>query len=133
MISKEFLEAGHAIFTVSNPSGEYYTYKVSAPHDQSEIKPIWFISVLTGPDNTTDYSYLGILVDNKVRWTAKSKFNAETKQFKVVEWAINLILTDGTLPDGYKIAHIGKCARCGRPLTTPESLESGIGPICAGK
>jgi hypothetical protein len=26
-----------------------------------------------------------------------------------------------------KIYHEGKCARCGRPLTVPESIESGFG------
>lgn len=28
---------------------------------------------------------------------------------------------------------IGSCGHCGRTLTNPESIERGIGPICAGK
>ena len=29
------------------------------------------------------------------------------------------------------IQHIGKCCKCGRPLTDPESIKLGVGPICA--
>ena len=133
MITRDFLTAGHAIFTVSNPSGEYYTYRVTAPDDQSELKPIWFVSVLTGPDNTRDYSYLGILIGGEVKWTAKSKFKDDTRQFKVAKWAVHIILGGYELPEGYRIEHNGHCARCKRVLTTPESILSGIGPICAGR
>jgi len=28
---------------------------------------------------------------------------------------------------------LGQCSLCGRTLTNPESIEAGIGPICAGK
>lgn len=133
MVSKEFLEAGHAIFTVTSPSGEYYTYRVSKPKDFNPDRPVWFVSVLTGPCNTSDYTYLGILTgDRKVRVTAKSKYTPESKPVKVVQWAVKCI-DDGKIPLGYDIKHIGKCAVCGRPLTTLDSLESGIGPICAGR
>jgi len=27
----------------------------------------------------------------------------------------------------------GKCARCGRALSDPVSVERGMGPVCAGK
>jgi hypothetical protein len=35
------------------------------------------------------------------------------------------------LPGGYKIHHEGRCGKCGRLLTVPESVETGIGPECA--
>jgi hypothetical protein len=28
---------------------------------------------------------------------------------------------------------IGECGRCGRTLTNPDSIDRGIGPVCAGK
>ncbi len=134
MITKDFLTAGHAIFTVSNPLGEYFTYRVSAPNDQNELHPIWFVSVLTGPNNTEDYTYLGLLRDNgNVHTTAKSKFAKDSKPVKVAQWAIRQVWEGKSLPSGYDVKHIGKCGRCGRPLTTPESIDSGIGPVCAGR
>lgn|SRR5262245_58398548 len=133
MISKDFLYGGHAIFSVENPVGEYFTYRITAPDNQDPQRPIWFVGVLTGPDNTSDYSYLGLLNDAPRVWTtAKSKFTNDSKPVKVIQWAVKCIF-DGKLPEGYKIHHIGRCGKCGRPLTTPESVESGIGPICAGR
>ena len=142
MVSAEFLTAGHAIFTVTNPDGEYYTYRVTTPKDQSEMHPVWFVSLLTGPNNLHDYTYLGLLrikdwrPDGSpiyiVHTTAKSKFAEDSKPVKVVQWAVNRI-QDKQLPAGYDIKHIGRCGVCGRELTTPESIDSGIGPVCAGR
>ncbi len=144
MITKDFLTAGHAIFTVTSPKPEspHYTYKVTAPDDQSADSPIWFVSLLTGPDNLSDYSYLGILTGNgTVRTTAKSKFQPSNVDGKVVQslpvavaqWAIGQVWHGKTLPAGYDIKHIGKCGVCGRPLTDPVSIDTGIGPVCAGR
>jgi hypothetical protein len=134
MISRDFLFGGHAIFTVSNPTGTHFTYRISAPDDQHEDNPLWFLSVLTGPDNTRDYSYAGIVrKGGTVHLTAKSRFKADALSINVAKWAILLICNGDKLPEGYKIQHEGKCGVCGRPLTTPESVESGIGPVCAGR
>lgn len=132
MISKEFLTAGHAIFTISNNKGDHYTYKVSAPAKQDPTRPIWFVSLLTGPDNQHDYSYLGLLhADGVVTVTAKSKFTPGSRSHAVVKWGVAQVWTGAELPAGYAIQHEGKCGKCGRPLTCPESINSGIGPICA--
>jgi len=44
------------------------------------------------------------------------------------EWTVKK-LYNGTL-SGVKIFHEGKCCRCGRRLTTPTSVQNGIGPEC---
>jgi hypothetical protein len=134
MVTQDFLFAGHAIFTVSNGRGEHYTYKVTSPEKQDEQRPIWFISYLTGPNNLHDYTYLGLLrPDGTVVLTAKSKLNFQSKPYKVIAWAVPIICGAHQLPEGYDIQHVGRCGHCGRALTTPESVASGIGPICAGK
>lgn len=61
MLTRQFLTAGHAIFTVSNPAGVRYTYKiVKKEPDATFVNPAYFISLLTGPDNTRNYTYMGI-------------------------------------------------------------------------
>ena len=30
-----------------------------------------------------------------------------------------------------KVFHSGKCGKCGKKLTTPESIKSGLGPYCS--
>jgi len=34
------------------------------------------------------------------------------------------------MPDNVEFYHSGNCAKCGRKLTTPESIKNGLGPIC---
>jgi Family of unknown function (DUF6011) len=123
----KFFEGGKAIFTVSNPKGEYYTFKILHP----KKKP-FFVSLLNGPDNTSNYVYLGIYNPQnfQIYLTEKSKFNTESTPVKVVRWAIKQISLNKQMPYGYKIQHENKCCRCGRKLTTPESIENGIGPEC---
>lgn len=135
MITSDFIYAGNAIFTVSNPTGEHYTYRVTKPDNQDVNKPIWFVSFLSGPDNTSDYSYLGLLSrKDDGSWsffaTKASKAKPDSKVFKVAGWALTIVLEEQPLPTGYKIQHAGRCGRCGRPLTDPESIATGLGPIC---
>jgi hypothetical protein len=37
------------------------------------------------------------------------------------------------LPSHIKVCHCGHCGRCGKLLTVPESIKSGLGPICRGE
>ena len=130
MITTEFLGAGKAIFTVSNPQGERYTYKIRKKPDTP-----YFASVLYGPDNYTNYRYLGVYIPNhqgrpELRLTRKSHYSEESRQARVFAWAIQVIHGEKELPTGYSIHHEGKCGRCGRRLTVPSSIESGFGPEC---
>lgn len=125
--NEKFFEGGKAIFTVSNPSNVHYTYKISHKKDMP-----YFVSLLNGPDNYTNYVYLGVYNPQKklVYLTKKSKFQDASTPVKVIRWAIKKISNHEDIPEGYKIQHEGKCCRCGRKLTTPESIENGIGPEC---
>lgn len=129
----KFFAGGNAIFTVSNNKGNHYTYKIRKPLSLNNSHPPFFIKVLTGPENTRDYTYLGIFIPqhNEVRLTAKSKYKLDSIPVKVIQWAIKQVAEHKNLPEGYKIQHHGKCCRCGRLLTTPESIQNGIGPECA--
>jgi hypothetical protein len=52
--------AGNATLTLSSKkTGARYTFKVKAPRANDDGRR--FVSLLTGPDNTGDYSYLGML------------------------------------------------------------------------
>lgn len=132
MITADFVKAGYAIFTVTSKTGEYYTYKVEHSTGSENFAPAWFVQLLTGPDNTSDYSYLGLL-DAKtgaVRLTKKSRYSDDSLPVKVIRWALGMVWSDKPLPEGYAIEHMGLCGHCGRALTTPESLAIGIGPKC---
>jgi hypothetical protein len=135
-IGKDFLLAGRAIFTVANPKGERYTFKVTkkdAQEGSRYTQPTYFISLLTGSDNENDYTYMGIVSNGRVVVTKASRFTVTSIPVQVAEWVIRLMLADRTVPAGYFLGHEGRCGRCGRTLTVPSSLISGLGPDCLGK
>jgi hypothetical protein len=39
-------------------------------------------------------------------------------------------LSEGEMPPLTEIWHEGRCGRCGRKLTVPDSIAIGIGPDC---
>jgi len=137
-IGSLFLTAGHAIFTVSNPKGERYTFKITRkdPEEMSRYqRSIYFAALLTGPDNTSNYTYMGVFdpatEDPKMlRLTKASKYTADSLPVRVFNWAVRILMDDRELPIGYSVCHEGYCGRCGRLLTVPESVESGFGPEC---
>lgn len=133
MIDRSFVTAGEAIFTVANPEGDHYTYRVDHKEASSEWPEAWFISLLTGPDNISDYTYLGKLnvATGAVQLTKKSAYTDGSLPVKVIRWALRRVWADDDMPDGYEVHHEGRCGRCGRTLTAPSSIDRGIGPVCA--
>jgi hypothetical protein len=128
-----FIVAGKAIFTLrSARTGTRYTYKVVVADERPGMAPAWFVSLLVGQDNTSDYQYIGLLTEQGFRTTRASTLRPDSKPVVAFSWTINH-LRSATLPSTLEIYHEGRCGRCGRPLTVPESITSGYGPECIGK
>jgi hypothetical protein len=139
--TKAFIFAGNAYFTVrSLKTGTRYTYRVNRAKCSRCGKedcncwayPTYFVSLLSGPDNTGDYTYLGMIRENVFRLTRASKMTDDSRPVKAFRWVIERIIR-GELPPFTELWHEGRCGRCGRMLTVPESVERGIGPECAGR
>ena len=125
---KSFALAGHAIFTVENmTSGNRFTYKVSAC---DSTPALYFVGVLTGPENVSDYTYLGTIRDGQYMHGRKSRLHESACSNKAFVWVWQ---HKNRLPSCVRVQHAGRCGRCGRILTVPESIERGIGPECATK
>lgn len=122
-----FLFAGDARFTVrSKKTGTRYTYRIA---ESDGDDPVFFASVLTGADNDRDYQYIGLAKPWGLVSTRKAKISADAPSVRALDWVLR-VLQRGGHPD-LEIFHEGRCCRCGRALTTPESIERGIGPECA--
>ena len=128
-LDQKFFFGGKSTFTVDNGKGEHYTFKIKLSRDGK----LFFGSYLTGPDNETSYTYLGVVcaLTGGVRLTKASKLTEDSKPVKVLAWALRKVLGDKILPEGYQIRHSGRCGCCNRVLTHPQSLTTGIGPECA--
>lgn len=139
----KFFLAGQAYFTLrSTRTGTRYTYRVTRADDkQDKTKKanIWFVSLLIGPDNWSNYSYIGLIKPNSQAdsltdyifiTTGASKLPMEAAPVKAITYVIDCLRSQPFVP-GVEIWHAGRCGRCGRMLTVPESIASGFGPECA--
>jgi Family of unknown function (DUF6011) len=122
---KRFILGGNATFTLHNTKKDtHLTYKVTVCKDNPEL---FFVSVLTGPDNWANYTPFATL-RNGIFWNNKSsRISKDAPSVKAFEWFWENL---HRLPQALKVLHEGKCGKCGRKLTEPESIESGFGPIC---
>lgn len=129
----KFALAGDARLTlVSRKTGTRFTFRVAQKRDEDK-RPVGphFVSVLTGSDNTRDYTFLGSIFDRALyRHGRKSRVGADAPSTRAFAWVFDR-LAKGQLPEQVEIWHEGRCGVCGRPLTTPESIATGIGPVCA--
>lgn len=128
--ARTFLFGGNATFTlVSSMTSRRFTFKVSRVQD----KPFFFVGLLSGSDNQTDYSYMGILnPDFSFRLTRGSRINNESDSYKAFKWMTQVFAAKNEdLFHQVQFWHEGRCCRCGRKLTVPESIAMGIGPRCA--
>ncbi|UCC74355.1 MAG: hypothetical protein JSV86_07295 [Gemmatimonadota bacterium] len=131
-----FLVSGNATFTATNTqTGNRFTYRVR------QKDTLYFVAVLTGPDNIADYTFLGTIFpprsagSDPLRGLAyyhgkRSSISPDAQSARAFEW---LFRWRYTLPEFIEIDPMGRCGRCGRSLTTPESVRTGLGPICAGR
>lgn len=139
-VTKKFVLAGKAIFTVHNNSGLHYTFKVMLKPASGNWSDTFFVYILSGPDNENDYTYMGILNKDsgKVICTKKSSFKSDSPSVKVLNWAMDILWNNKEFPDGYGCHGEGRCGKCGRLLTAepgvnPEGFRFGFGPICWGR
>ena len=126
--------AGKAFVTFLNTQTQKrFTYRITQIKDRATGEKLqrWFVSVLTGSNNESSYRYIGWINNNFVfKHTATSKINASAQSVKAFENVFGRIVNQQP-HDFLQIWHEGKCLCCGKKLTVPSSIQSGLGPICA--
>lgn len=129
--AKRFILGGNATVTFrSKSTGNRFTYRVRL----SEDGRMYFVSLLVGENNNSDYQYLGHIFNDTLLYVhgRKSKIGQDAPSSVAFRWVWKQ-LTQQRLPDALEIWHDGTCGRCGRKLTVPESVKSGFGPECITK
>lgn len=122
--AKKFVLGGKAHFTIVSKKTEVrFTFKLT----KAKEKEVFWAYLLRGPNNEMDYKYIGAF--------ANGSFYAKelgSTSVKALTWFLENLFAD-KLSNNLELWHVGKCARCGRKLTVPESIDSGFGPECRGK
>lgn len=137
----------NGIYTVSSPGG-HFTIRLHTAL-KGDLKGKRILSLLVGPSNEDDYKGVAFwddraktvrvwsrFVDDKHASSCGTRIDASrwepsrwsSTQLKLAIW---LRLALGYGRPGYALLREGRCLVCNRRLTTPESIESGIGPVCA--
>lgn len=132
--TKTFIQGGKAFLTLKNSATLVRrTYKFEKPKNK-DIKNLIFVSLLTGSDNEGSYSFMGSINAERMTYkhSVKSRITSICDSTKAIEYLL-MCFNRGTINENMELWHEGKCCRCGRKLTTPESIQSGIGPECAKK
>jgi hypothetical protein len=130
---RDFALAGNATLTLlSRATGVRFTYKIRQPE---EHKP-HFVGLLRGADNENDFQFIGTIFKGphlfgySYKPGRNSRVSGDAPSAKAFAWFWKK-LRSNALPDSLEVWHEGRCGRCGRKLTVPESIESGFGPECA--
>lgn len=119
----KFIFAGKSLVTfVNTNTGNRFTFKVK----QAKNSNLFFVSVLTNPEV---YTYIGTTTEGVYRHGRKSHITKDAQSVKVFEYVINKLKSQN-LPEFIEVWHEGKCGKCGRTLTVPASIATGIGPEC---
>mgnify|MGYP007034226707 CR=1 FL=1 len=136
-----FIFAGNATFTVVNETtGNRFTFRVRkagwGTPTYNEKSGIFYVSVLTGSDNNSSYTFIGTYFGgtNQVyRHSHQSKITDKAVSNQVLVWFFSSYIKNPSSFPTVKVFHSGKCGKCGKKLTTPESVKSGLGPKCGNR
>lgn len=115
----------------------HYTYKVKYKVDP-KFGEKWFVNLLTGSDNNSSYSYIGLLnADNgEFITTPGSKAGDAAWSVRLIKrvfacmWESDGASLEDLTDNGFDLHHEERCGRCGKKLSTPRSCTLGLGPIC---
>lgn len=130
-----FLRGGNAKLTLrSKKTGTHFTFRVAQPWDHDANKRDttgpFFVSVLSGPNNENDFQFIGFIPLDGGSLIAGRKGKPNAPSFKAFDWMLRHAINGHLSPD-LEAQHEGSCCRCGRTLTHPTSIATGIGPECA--
>lgn len=134
-VALNFIMSGNATVTVvSKRTGKRFTFRVKRPKAKGQAElfdnGFRFVSVMSGPDNQSSYTYMGTISNSKFALGRKSVLKSDTPSVRAFEWMLGQLFGGQIQENQMEIWHEGRCGKCNRKLTVPASIESGIGPEC---
>ncbi len=125
-ILKSFKNKKGSPFTIQSlKTGKDFTFKVS----RSEFNDKWYTHVWV-EKNYLEFYHVGTYFQGSVY---KNRQKVRTPAARAISYLLgNVELKNfDKLDSQIDIFHSGNCMSCGRELTDSESIQRGIGPVCA--
>lgn len=137
---RRYIIGGKSEIILASPSGisKRYFFKKNdhPPKDDKSLADKYFVSVRLNKK----FEYIGYLIhelwDNnfKVFHTSGSHVAIDSQEWGGLKCLVQLLNNQNSFSHTpMKLYHSGVCSVCGRRLTTPESLQHGMGPVCRSK
>ena len=129
-----YILAGKSEFILhSSKTGQDFGYRLT--RKESKNNPDEFIYFLNIKDGH-EWVYAGVLwydsSSNIYKFGKGKSGNIDANDLNVKSLLFVMSkLQNGDTPLYCSVFHTGKCGLCGRKLTTPESILTGLGPSCA--
>jgi len=138
-----FLLAGRCYVTLERVvDGSRYTYRIEQKTEEiddpqsgqkvTKRHAFWFVALQMGAIDETRPRYLGVIdpaTFRTTRGTAKNP-SATADSINLFGDTLRDLRAGRSNETHVRIFHCGRCARCGRALSTPASILTGIGPEC---
>ncbi len=145
---RDYMFGGKSEFTLhSLKTDNHFSYKI-INHSEKPDHCVRFVFFLGGSNNDTDWVYAGTLKrfrrnPERLAHTGEKNnqlsFNLtmnspkkETPVMVAFRWMV-FMLNHDKISDDLEFMHSGKCSACGHKLTTPESIRTGMGPVCRSR
>lgn len=149
------LSVHNGTYTVQNEKRGHFTVKLHTVR-KGNLAGKRLLSLLVGPNNETDFKAVAFWDDEKRQvyvWQKHKgpesrtvidgyewqKLGWSAYEQKLAIWADLAIRGTTEERHGFWYSHDyrllleGRCVVCNKKLTTPESIQAGIGPVCAGR
>lgn len=129
----EFMLAGKCECVLhSTKTNEDFRFEIiKRQTEKDKNKFIYFLNYCLGHDK----NYAGVVwFDDKTdefRFSqgAKGQMTGNEIPIRSLIFVLNKLLREEHV-NNLLVYHVGKCGRCGKKLTTPESILTGLGPTC---
>lgn len=115
---------GGAFTVKSKKTGKDFTYKIARKEFKGKFYTHCYIET-----QYMQFKYIGTFKDGNI---IKNKMINADQTAQGLSWLINNALGENweKIQAQSHLMHLGKCVKCGRPLTDSDSIEMGLGPYC---
>lgn len=121
----KYLKAGNATVTLTDTrDGCWFTYRILKNRTKGKG---WSIYLMVQPEK---FVYIGAIKAGMFQHNGGSRVVEESRSFGLFDSLILGLTKKWSIPHHLEVRHAGQCGRCGKTLTTPKSIETGLGPVC---
>lgn len=123
-------EIADGFYTVTTDNGPYYIFRIRTHELSEKVRPGQQIIAKAKNANPRLFHNFGLIQDGHLYQFSRWKDAALNSA--IVEAATRLLDGDSEEAGKMYARTTHRCYSCNRPLTVADSLETGIGPDCAG-